>query len=83
MQTTIHHTDNEGSTPVWITWFSQSDCDQHNEAEGLRETSGDNLYEPGYYWVVCSPGCIPDSEFFGPFVTTEEAEDNANEVLNY
>jgi hypothetical protein len=83
MQTTIHHTDNEGSTPVWITWFSQSDCDQHNEAEGLRETSGDNLYEPGYYWAVCSPGCIPNSEFFGPFVTTEEAEDNANEVLNY
>jgi hypothetical protein len=83
MQTTIHHTDNEGSTPVWITRFSQSDCDEHNEAEGLRETSGDNLYEPGYYWAVCSPGCMPDSEFFGPFVTTEEAEDNANEVLNY
>ncbi len=83
MQTTIRHTDNEGSTPVWITWFSQSDCDEHNEAEGLRETSGDNLYEPGYYWAVCFPGCIPDSEFYGPFMSETDAEVNANEVLNY
>jgi hypothetical protein len=84
MQITIQHEDKlGGSTPVWITWFSQSECDEHNEAEGLRETSGDTLYEPGYYWAVCSPGCIPDSEFFGPFASESEAEDHANEFLSW
>jgi hypothetical protein len=83
MQITVQHTDNEGSTPVWITYFSESDCEEHNNSEGLRETSGDELYIPGYYWAVCSPGCIPDSEFFGPFNSEEDAEKDANDFLNW
>jgi len=82
MQTTIHHEEGN-STPVWITWMSESDCDERNREEGLRETSGDTLYEPGFYWAVCFPGCIPDSEFYGPFATEEEAESDAEEHLNY
>jgi hypothetical protein len=66
MQITVQSNDGQ-TTPVWITFLSQSDCDERNQAEGLRETSGDTLYEPGYYWAVCFPGCMPDSDFYGPF----------------
>ena len=29
--------------------------------------------EPGWYWRTCFPGCLPDSDPFGPFDTQEEA----------
>jgi hypothetical protein len=77
MQTTIQ------DCPVWITYLNQFDCDDQNKAEGLRETSGDTMYEPGYYWASCFPGCIPDSEFFGPFASESEAESHAEEHLSY
>lgn len=77
MQTLIEN------TPVWITWFSQSECDEYNESENLSEDLGDTEYTPGYYWAVCSPGCIPDSEWFGPFSSEELAEENANDILNW
>jgi len=34
---------------------------------------------PGWYWWVCLPGCLPDSDAFGPFATEEEAVENARE----
>ena len=83
MQITIQHTNDEGSTPVWITYLNQYDCDDRNQAEGLRETSGDTMYEPGYYWCVCFPGCIPESDFYGPFLNEVEAEKYAEEQLNW
>lgn len=82
MQTTINHADGS-STPVWIIKANEYDCEDWNNAEGLRESAGDNIYVPGYYWAVCQPGCIPDSEFFGPFNNEEEAEKGAEEQLNY
>lgn len=71
------------NTPVWITYFSESECEERNQMEGLRETSGDHIYTAGYYWAVCSPGCIPDSEFYGPFTSETAAESDATEVLNW
>lgn len=82
MQTTITSTDGH-TTPVWITYLTKFDCQERNEFEGLRETSGDTMYEPGYYWCVCSPGCIPDSEFYGPYASETEAESAAEENLNW
>lgn len=32
---------------------------------------------PGWYWWACMPGCLPDSEPFGPFATEQEAIDDA------
>ena len=32
-----------------------------------------NPVVPGWYWWTCLPGCLPDSEPNGPFVTREEA----------
>ena len=31
------------------------------------------LTEPGWYWWACFPGCLPDSEPFGPFATEADA----------
>lgn len=33
--------------------------------------------EPGWYWWACVPGCLPDSEPYGPFATEAEALANA------
>lgn len=33
----------------------------------------------GYYWWACFPGCLPDSDPYGPFPTEQEAVDNAQE----
>ena len=29
--------------------------------------------ESGWYWWSCFPGCIPDSDPYGPFLTEAEA----------
>lgn len=31
----------------------------------------------GWYWWSCWPGCVPDAEAEGPFMTAEEAYHNA------
>jgi len=34
---------------------------------------GDFDGEPGWYFWFCFPGCMPDSDPEGPFVSSEEA----------
>jgi len=36
-------------------------------------------YEPGWYYWYCSPGCLPDSDPYGPFGTEAEALEDARE----
>ena len=36
-------------------------------------------WEIGWYWWYCQPGCLPDSEPFGPFDSREDAEKDYNE----
>jgi hypothetical protein len=82
MYSTINHTDGSKTT-IWIVYFNEYECEDMNKQEGLCETSGDTLYEPGYYWCSCMPGCIPDSDFFGPFSNKEEVENAAKEMFDY
>ena len=36
--------------------------------------------EPGWYYWYCFPGCLPESDPIGPFLTEEEAmEDTSND----
>lgn len=35
--------------------------------------------EPGWYYWYCQPGCLPDSEAFGPFPTAREARESARD----
>lgn len=32
-----------------------------------------------WWWWTCSPGCLPDSDVFGPFDTEEEAIEDARD----
>jgi len=34
---------------------------------------------PGWYWVACFPGCLPDGEPMGPFATSRDALEDADE----
>ncbi len=80
MQTQVNHKD--GSvTPVWIIYADKAQCREWNTSEGLGLYDGDETYEPGFYWAVCHPGCIPDSDFYGPHKTEELAEKDAEEFL--
>jgi hypothetical protein len=81
MQITIQSQDGY-STPVWITYLNDSDCKEFNDSEGLLESQGDTIYTAGFYWAVCHPGCIPDSDFSGPFASESVAESDAKEWLN-
>lgn len=38
-----------------------------------------NVVEPGWYWWSCFPGCLPDSEPFGPFESEEAALSDARD----
>jgi hypothetical protein len=43
---------------------------------------GDDTFETGksWFWWSCLPGCLPDSEPFGPFATEAEALADAREM---
>ena len=36
-------------------------------------TAGEEPLEPGWYYWYCFPGCLPDSDPFGPFESEETA----------
>jgi hypothetical protein len=40
----------------------------------------ESLLEPGWYWWLCFPGCLPDSDPFGPFKTEAEALEDAQDI---
>ena len=35
---------------------------------------------PGWYWWSCFPGCLPDSDPYGPFDTEQEAINDARDT---
>lgn len=41
----------------------------------------DHDVQGGFMWAVCFPGCLPDSEWSGPFPTYAEALADAREQL--
>ena len=40
----------------------------------------DNSYTDGWYWWSCFPGCVPDSDPFGPFDTEAAAREHAQDI---
>jgi len=36
-----------------------------------------NMPGGGWYWVACFPGCLPDGEPVGPFLTSGDAHQDA------
>jgi hypothetical protein len=50
-----------------------------DDARTRAEADGDDL--AGFYWCVCVPGCLPDSDTFGPYQTEAEAVHEARLFL--
>lgn len=48
-------------------------------AEALAD-AGIEPSEPGFYYQYCFPGCLPESEPFGPFASASEALADAREM---
>jgi len=40
----------------------------------------DQPTEAGWYWWACFPGCLPDGEPIGPFETSREAWEDAQDL---
>ena len=43
------------------------------------DVDDDQQLEPGFYYWSCFPGCLPDGEPIGPFLTEIEAIEAAQE----
>jgi hypothetical protein len=54
-------------------------ADGYGSEQPLCLTCAKALYCPGFYWWSCFPGCLPDSDAFGPFETEAEALADARE----
>lgn len=55
-------------------FYSDSDPPIYDDEEW------EQVLSPGFYWWVCLPGCLPDSEPTGPFETEAEALADARSV---
>jgi hypothetical protein len=59
--------------PDGVEIFHRSEVE--NQVDGWVDSDGGTLGE-GWYWWSCFPGCLPDSDPFGPFKTEREAIDD-------
>ena len=60
-----------------VFWYDGEIID--SEYTGRLDTAED-IEPSGWYWWACFTGCMPDSEKVGPFASSSQAYDNANEV---
>ena len=52
---------------------------EYGEGSGCEGNGCEHCPAAGWYWQTCLPGCMPDSEPFGPFDTEGEALADARE----
>lgn len=57
----------------WLEGFDGQDPRGPDVTDQLDE------FEPGWYWAACFPGCMPDSDWNGPFDTSNQAWKDARE----
>ena len=62
---------------VEIFHVSQLECNYN--LQNLDHADEYTITEPGWYWWSCFPGCLPDSEAFGPFDSEAEALEDARD----
>ena len=60
--------------------FGVSQMEVNYNLANLDHADEYTITEPGWYWWSCFPGCMPDSDPFGPFATEQEAIADAQEV---
>lgn len=62
-----------GSFEVFFVSELEAQYNRENSDHGNDFT----LYESGWYWWSCFPGCLPDGPALGPFETEQAAIDDA------
>ena len=60
--------------------FGVSQMEVNYNLANLDHADEYTITEPGWYWWWCFPGCLPDSDPYGPFPTEQEAIADAQEV---
>ena len=60
-----------GSIPDGVEVFYRTFTEW--QADGWIDDIDDDTYTDGWYWWSCFPGCLPDSDPFGPFETESAA----------
>lgn len=60
--------------------FGVSQMEVNYNLANLDHADEYTITEPGWYWWWCFPGCLPDSDPYGPFATEAEAIADAQEV---
>jgi hypothetical protein len=60
--------------------FALSQLEANYNRANLDHADDDTLTKAGWYWWACFPGCMPDSDPFGPFDTEEQAIANAQDI---
>ncbi len=51
----------------------------HDGSDDITDDEGEPM-PAGFYWWSCFPGCLPDSEPFGPYDTEAEALADAQDL---
>lgn len=60
--------------------FYLSQLEANYNLQNLDHADEYTLTEAGWYWWTCFPGCLPDSDPFGPFDTEAEALADAQDI---
>ena len=60
--------------------FYLSQLEANYNLQNLDHADEYTLTEAGRYWWTCFPGCLPDSDPFGPFETEAEALADAQDI---
>ena len=62
--------------------YALPDCEVFylDGGDDMVDDEGEPL-SAGWYWWACFPGCIPDGDPVGPFETAEDAEEDAQHVI--
>ena len=54
-------------------------ADETQEEYGSFEVFWIDAHTPGWYWWAAFPGCLPDGEQSGPFASSQQAHEDADE----
>ncbi len=57
--------------------FHVSQMEVNYNLANLDHADEYTITEAGWYWWSCFPGCLPDSDAFGPYATEAEATEDA------
>lgn len=78
------YTDEEREESTWalpnveVFYLSEGDAADFWGQNDL--VNADNMPEAGWYFWFCFPGCLPDSDPFGPFATEDAAIEAARDM---